>query len=85
MLKLLLAIVAWFCTALSVSSWSFEESERVSVHVLGVDELLGENSWERIAKKKIMFSLKALNQTGLCLNVIYFCWKNFASQIQIKG
>lgn len=53
MLKLLLAIVAWFSTALPVSSWSVEESERVSVHVLGVDDRVGENTWE---KSKTSFS-----------------------------
>lgn len=41
-IKQLLVLVNWFCIVRSGSSWSVEESETVSVHVLAVDDLVGE-------------------------------------------
>lgn len=51
LLKLLLAL-ADFCTALSVSLWSVEESEKVSMHMLGVEDLVGDSKRE---KQNIIF------------------------------
>lgn len=62
MLKLLLAL-ADFCIALSISLWS--ESEKVSMHMLGVEDLVGDSNRE---KQNIFFfltSVKSLIQTGL--------------------
>lgn len=64
MLKLLLLLaLADFCIALSISLWS--ESEKVSMHMLGVKDLVGDSNRE---KQNIIFfltSVKSLIQTWL--------------------